>query len=243
MDLATGTPLALVTGASRRLGKDLALALAKRGYCVVVHYLVSEKDAQSTAEEIQKLQVPVYIHKADLTDPNQINRLFQWMDTLDLPLKVLVNSAAVMPGVKLDALKPESFGTTMDLNLQAPLLCSQAASSRMKSGGLIVNISDVGAQKDWTGYPAYVVSKAAIEKLTRILAKAYAPAIRVNGIAPGLVYRNEALPQDVWDALVQKIPARRPAKPEEIASALEFLLSNEYITGQTIVVDGGYSLI
>jgi NAD(P)-dependent dehydrogenase (short-subunit alcohol dehydrogenase family) len=113
----------------------------------------------------------------------------------------------------------------------------------MSRGGLIVNISDVGAQKAWSRYPSYTVSKAALESLTRILARALAPNIRVNAIAPGLVLQSDIVPDEEWQRLIQRVPLKRPARPEEVASALEFLLKNEYITGQTIVVDGGYSLL
>ncbi len=113
----------------------------------------------------------------------------------------------------------------------------------MESGGLIVNITDVGAHKAWSRYPSYTVSKAALESLTRILARALAPKIRVNAIAPGLVLQSDIVPADEWERLIKRVPLKRAARPEEIASALEFLLTNEYMTGQTIVVDGGYSLV
>jgi NAD(P)-dependent dehydrogenase (short-subunit alcohol dehydrogenase family) len=113
----------------------------------------------------------------------------------------------------------------------------------MTEAGLIVNITDVGAQKAWSRYPSYTVSKAALESLTRILARALAPKIRVNAIAPGLVLPSDIVPPEEWERLIKRLPLKRPARTEEIASALEFLLKNEYITGQTIVVDGGYSLI
>jgi pteridine reductase len=137
----------------------------------------------------------------------------------------------------------DDFDSEMALNLRAPLLCAQYASSRMDAGGLIINISDVGATKTWSGYPTYVMSKAGVESLTRLLARSLAPNIRVNAIAPGFVYPSKSLPDGEWEKLVAKIPLRRAAKAEEITGAIDFLLKNEYITGQTIVVDGGYSLI
>jgi pteridine reductase len=120
---------------------------------------------------------------------------------------------------------------------------AQKAAERMLAGGLIINITDVGAHKLWSGYPAYVVSKSALETLTRIQAKAYAPKIRVNAIAPGLVLPSENISKEEWKILVDRLPLKRPASQEELTSALEFLLKNEAITGQVIVVDGGYSLI
>jgi pteridine reductase len=101
----------------------------------------------------------------------------------------------------------------------------------------------VGAQKAWSRYPSYTVSKAALESLTRILARAFAPKIRVNAIAPGFVLKSEIVSDEEWQRLIHRIPLKRPARTEELASALEFLWKNEYITGQTIVVDGGYSLV
>jgi pteridine reductase len=148
-----------------------------------------------------------------------------------------------MPSGHVEALTLETWDATLDLNLRAPFLLAQASAKQMTDGGLIVNITDVGAQKAWSRYPSYTVSKAALESLTRILARAFAPSIRVNAIAPGLVFQSEVVTDEEWRRLVNRIPIKRPARPEEIASALEFLLANEYITGQTIVVDGGYSLV
>jgi pteridine reductase len=113
----------------------------------------------------------------------------------------------------------------------------------MAEGGLIINISDVGAHKLWTGYPAYVVSKSALETLTRLLAKVYAPDIRVNAIAPGLVLPLDNTSADEWERLARRMPLKRPTSPDEIAAALTFLIDTPTVTGQTVVVDGGYSLI
>jgi NAD(P)-dependent dehydrogenase (short-subunit alcohol dehydrogenase family) len=113
----------------------------------------------------------------------------------------------------------------------------------MTEGGLIVNITDIGAQKAWSRFPSYTVSKAGLESLTKILARAFAPKIRVNAIAPGFVLQSDIVPAEEWERLIGRVPLKRPARTAEITSALEFLIKNEYITGQTIVVDGGYSLI
>ncbi len=158
-------------------------------------------------------------------------------------LSVLVNSAAVMPRGKAQTLPVEDWDAALDLNLRAPFLCAQQASRRMARGGLIVNVSDVGAEKAWSRFPSYTVSKAAIESLTRVLARSLAPSIRVNAIAPGLVLPSENVSPEEWEKLIQRLPLKRAASTEEVTSALEFLIKNEYITGQTIVVDGGYSLV
>jgi pteridine reductase len=113
----------------------------------------------------------------------------------------------------------------------------------MTGGGLIVNVTDVAADKAWHVYPAYSVSKSALEALTRVLARALAPAVRVNAIAPGLVLHSDVVSEEQWSRMVARLPLPRPATPEEIAGALIFLIENQYITGQTLVVDGGYSLL
>jgi NAD(P)-dependent dehydrogenase (short-subunit alcohol dehydrogenase family) len=236
-------PLALVTGAAHRLGKVFLLSLARNEYAVLLHYHGSESEAFETAEEIKKLNVPVFLSQADLTDPDEVSSLFDLVDKLSHPLKVLVNSAAIMPIGDPHTLSIGDWDTALNLNLRAPFLCAQQAVKRMTQGGLIINVSDVGAQKTWSRYPSYSVSKAGLESLTKILARSFAPTVRVNAIAPGLVLQSDLVSNDEWNRLVGRVPLKRPATAEEIASALEFLLMNEYVTGQTIAVDGGYSLL
>lgn len=233
------TQLALITGAAHRLGKVFALTLARHGFDIVLHYHTAEEEARQTQAEIELLSRRVTLAQADLTDPAQIQSLFSIFQSLD----VLVNSAAFMPKGNVDALSVENWDTSLDLNLRAPFLLARACAPKMSAGGLIVNITDVGAQKAWSRYPSYTVSKAALESLTKVLARALAPKIRVNAIAPGFVLPSDIVAAGEWERLINRIPLKRPARSEEIASALEFLLQNEYITGQTIVIDGGYSLI
>ena len=238
-------PLALVTGGAHRLGKAFALTLARMGYDLLLHYYSAEEQAQKTKSEIESIGVKVHLFKADLTQHEEIHSLFSMLDSDLQPstFNLLVNSAAIMPVGNPRELELKDWDSALDLNLRAPFLLAQEAAKRMTSGGLIVNITDIGAQKAWSRYPSYTVSKAALESLTKLLARAFAPGIRVNAIAPGLVLQSDVVTQEEWDKLVNRLPLKRAARPEEIASALEFLIKNEYITGQTIVVDGGYSLI
>ena len=231
--------LALVTGAAHRLGKVFALALAHQGIDLLLHYHQSFDAARQTQTEVESLGRRATLLQADLTDPVQIQSLVSAFDSL----QILVNSAAFMPSGNVDALTLQNWDTALDLNLRAPFLLAQECSKKMTDGGLIVNITDVGAQKAWSRYPSYTVSKAGLESLTRILARALAPKIRVNAIAPGFVLQSDIVADEEWQRLINRIPLKRPARTDEIASALEFLLQNEYITGQTIVIDGGYSLI
>lgn len=236
-------PLALVTGGARRLGKAFSMSLARMGFAVGLHYRHSVQEAEQTQKEIEALGVPAYPLRFDLSDPERIRRMFLVLGDFEEPLKVVVNSAAVMPVGHPRDLLLEAWDAALDLNLRAPFLLAQEAAKLMTGGGLIVNVTDIGAQKAWSRYPSYAVSKSALESLTRVLARAFAPNIRVNAIAPGLVLQSDVVTPEEWERLVSRLPLKRPARPEEVASALEFLARNEYVTGQTIVVDGGYSLI
>ena len=236
-------PLALVTGAAHRLGRAFALSLARQGYAILLHYHHSAEEAAATADEIRSLGVPVYLVQADLTDTTSLHSLFSTLDALPQPLKVLVNSAGVMQRADIRTLSAADWDATLALNLRTPFLLAQQAAERMPGGGLIVNVTDAGAEKTWAGFPAYTVSKAALESLTRVLAKACAPKIRVNAIAPGLVLPSEIVSPEEWEKLVNRLPLKHPASVDEVAVALEYLLKNESVTGQTIVVDGGYSLL
>jgi NAD(P)-dependent dehydrogenase (short-subunit alcohol dehydrogenase family) len=233
------SPLALVTGAAHRLGKAFALTLARQGYDILLHYHQAAEAARQTQAEIESAGRRVILSQADLTDPAQIESVISNLHSLE----ILVNSAAFMPAGNVETLTVENWDTALDLNLRAPFLLARECAKKMTGGGLIVNVTDVGAQKAWSRYPSYTVSKAALESLTKILARALAPTIRVNAIAPGFVLQSDIVTDEEWQRLINRIPLKRAARLEEIASALEFLLKNEYITGQTIVVDGGYSLV
>jgi NAD(P)-dependent dehydrogenase (short-subunit alcohol dehydrogenase family) len=240
-------PLAIVTGAAHRIGRAFALCLARRGYAVLLHYHTSRRAAEETAAEIDSLGAPVWLVSADLTTETGIAALFAALNARGaasgFPLRVLVNSAAVMPRADLTTAAASEWDAVLALNLRAPFLLAQAAARRMDEGGLIVNVTDAGAHKLWTGYPAYVVSKSALETLTRLQAKTYAPRLRVNAIAPGLVLPSAQMTPQEWNRLVERLPLQRPAAAGEIAAALDFLLDNASVTGQTISVDGGYSLV
>lgn len=235
--------LALITGSARRLGKAFALSLARMGYAIALHHRGSVDEADRTAQEIRAFGVDCLPIRADLTAADKIDFLFSMVDEMKAPLRVVVNSAAIMTVGSLREMELRDWDSALDLNLRAPFLIAQRAARRMTDGGLIVNVSDIGAHKAWTRYPSYTVSKAGLESLTKLLARSLAPHIRVNAIAPGLVLQSDVVTDEAWQSLLERLPLKRAATLEEIASTLEFLIKNEYITGQTITVDGGYSLI
>lgn len=244
MQTGAALPLALVTGAAHRIGRAVALELAGAGFAIGLHYGRSREQAEATAQDIRAAGGTAHLLPADLRDAAQIDDLFERVAGLPHPLRVLVNSAAVMPRGDLREMPVEDWDSALDLNLRAPWLCARAAARRMgESGGAVINISDSGAGKAWTGYPAYIVSKSALETLTRLLARALAPAVRVNAVAPGLILPSPDLPPEQWQRLVERLPLKTAGQPEDVARAVLFFVQNPYITGQVIAVDGGYQLI
>ena len=244
---APALPLALVTGAAHRMGRAVALELARQGFAIGLHYFQAQEAAGQSAAELAAAGMPAYLLPADLSDPLQVEDLFARVARLPHPLRVLVNSAAVMPRGDLRSLPVEQWDAVMDLNLRAPWLCARAAARLMEStrveNAVIVNITDSGAQKAWTGFPAYVVSKAALETLTRLLARALAPGVRVNAVAPGLILPAADLSAEQWQRLVDRLPLKAAGQPEDVARAVMFFIQNPYITGQVLAVDGGYQLV
>lgn len=236
-------PLALVTGAAHRLGREIALGLARAGYAIGLHYHHAKAQAQRTADGLTgETGRPAYLLQADLTAPEAIDRLFADVERLPHPLRVLVNSAGVMTRGRVDELSVAEWDATLALNLRAPWLCARAAAARMTDGGVIVNISDAGAGRAWTGFAAYNVSKAGLDALTRILARSFAPRVRVAAVAPGLVLPAEGIPPEEWDRLVRRLPLHKPAAVRSVVNAVLFIVQNEDITGSTLVIDDGYQL-
>ncbi len=237
--------LALVTGAAHRLGRSISLYLASMGYAIAVHYHHAEGAAQETVRKIlSSYGIPAFSLRADLTQENQIEDLFTQIDRSSYTLKVLVNSAAVMIPGDVNELSTEQWDLTMNLNLRAVWLCSRKANALMQpTGGVIINIADSGAGKLWTGFPAYTISKAGVIILTRLMAKEFSPAVRVNAISPGLILPPDDFPVDEWKRLVQRLPLKKAGSPDWVCDAIGFIIHNEYLTGQDIAIDGGYQLV
>jgi pteridine reductase len=242
-EAANNHPLALVTGAARRLGREVALGLARSGYAIGLHYFHSEANALETAQEIRRLQVPVHLFRYDLTQEQQVDEMFCQVQKTAGRLAVVVNSAAEMKPANLDSLDAAEWDAQMALNLRAPWLVGRAAARLMQpEGGVIINITDAGAGRAWTHYPVYTISKAGVEVLTRLMARSLAPAIRVNGVAPGLVIPSADLPEGEWQKLVERVPLKKMVAIQSIVDTVLFLVNNESITGQILVVDGGYQI-
>jgi NAD(P)-dependent dehydrogenase (short-subunit alcohol dehydrogenase family) len=236
--------IALVTGAAHRLGRAIAVGLADRGCDVAVHYHASQEQAASTAAEIRSKGVRAIILQADLGNWPETRRLFGQFDREFDHLDVLVNSAAVMQPVGLLEATESDWQRTIDLNLKGAFFCLQEAARRMRTqgGGVIVNISDLAGRRPWLRFPIHSISKAGMEMLTQVAALALAPDIRVNAVAPGPVLRPTAMSIERWNRMGAALPTARPGQPEDVVRSVLFLLENEFITGETMAVDGGGQL-
>jgi pteridine reductase len=232
--------VALVTGAGTRVGRVIALALGRAGMSVAVHYAGSEKGARATAADIMRGGSEARTLPGDLVDPATGPRLIEHTVKVFGSLDVLVNSAAVMLRTPVGEVLVEDWDAMFALNLRAPFFLCQAAARVMgERGGAIVNIADLAAFETWRGYVPHSITKAGILQMTRGLAHALAPKIRVNAIAPGAVLLPEGPNQDLAEKLIATTPLGRIGTPEDVAQAVLYLLAADYVTGETLIVDGG----
>jgi len=237
--------VALVTGGARRVGRVIALELARAGCDVAVHFFRSSEQAHEVVTEIETLGRRATAVEGDLARAENAERVVAaTIDRLG-GLNVLVNNAAVFHADGSDTLSPfdtELWRRTFEVNVFAPAALCQAAHPhlRVDGRGCVVNLCDISAEHPWPDHLAYCASKAALVNLTRSLARAMAPEVRVNAVAPGIAVFPEAFPPELRDRLVQKVPLRREGTPREVARLVRFLVEDaDYITGQIISIDGG----
>ena len=233
--------VALVTGAARRLGFAIARGLAESGADIALHHHSSPELAEEARGEIGDLGSRAEIFKSDLTDPGQIAKLFGDLDDAFGRLDILVNSAAVFERKPVLEITPDDWDHTIDLNLRGAFFCSQHAARLMKrqESGVIINISDVAAFQAWPGYAHYGISKAGGHMMTRVLARALAPEIRVNAVAPGPVLPPDSTDLEERSKMAEMTALKRLGSPDDVVGCVLFLIESDYITGETIVVDGG----
>ncbi len=234
--------VALVTGAAKRIGRAVAVRLATEGADVVVHYNRSKSEADEAVAEIEKLGRKGVALQADLCSLADIKRLFQRTAEQFGRLDILVNSAANFLSAHLADTTEKMWDTALDTNLKAPFFCAQAAAPLLKqSHGVIINFADIGGILPWPGYIPHCASKAGVIMLTKCLAKALAPDVRVNAIAPGTITMSDD-PSEWESDFIRRAPLHRTGTPEDVAGAVSFLIHSNFLTGQTLVLDGGRTL-
>jgi NAD(P)-dependent dehydrogenase (short-subunit alcohol dehydrogenase family) len=236
--------IALVTGSAHRVGKHIALRLAQEGCHLIVHYNHSKDQALETLQEAKNRGVKAIALQANLSRHEEIIRLFEQIDLEFKGLDILVNSAAILKQKGFLKVELDDWNQTMALNLKGTFFCLQQAAIRMQArgSGAVVNISDVIGLRPWGKYPVHSISKAGVEMLTKVAAIDLAPEIRVNAVAPGLILAPERMSSTRWEQLGKDSLLQRTGTPEDVANAVIFLLKSDYITGETLVVDGGMQI-
>jgi NAD(P)-dependent dehydrogenase (short-subunit alcohol dehydrogenase family) len=233
--------VALITGSSKRIGRATAVELARRGASIAVHYRSDEAGARETLRLAREAGSSGDIFHCELTNNADVEKMFANLETRLGGLDILVNSASIFsPGTVQDC-TPESWDAQMASNAKAPFFIGQAAAKLMsrRGQGKIVNLVDGSGEMIWPAYFAYSVSKAAFIAVNRGMAKAFAPAIQVNGIAPGPVLFPEYYTQDQKRMAIDRTLLKRAGTAEDIVNAVIFLIENDYITGEVLHVDGG----
>ena len=228
----------LVTGAAKRIGRSIALYLAQRGARLAIHYNGSEGEARKTAAECGN--APLF--QANLESVAEITRMFNEVSGCFGRLDGLVNNAARFTTIDPLDITEADWDFIHSVNLKAVFFCCQQGARLMKqtSGGRIVNISSLGGIRPWADHAHYCASKAGVIMLTRALAKAFAPEITVNSVAPGVIPFGPLDPEA--EAMVHATPAQRPGTADEVAEAVFYFLGvTNFITGQVLAVDGGLS--
>ena len=231
--------VALITGSAKRIGREIALELQRRGARIAVHYRSDEAGARRVAGATGA------VFQAELTDDRADEKMFHGIDAFFGRLDILVNSASVFSPASADEATPEHWDAQMDTNARAPFFVAQRAARLMlrNESGKIINIADVAGEIIWPSHLPYSVSKAALIAVNRGLAKAYAPHIQVNAIAPGPVLFPEYYSDEQKNSAVERTLLKRPGSPQDIVNAVVFLIENDYITGEMIHVDGGRHIV
>jgi pteridine reductase len=237
---------ALVTGAARRIGAAIAQCLHAAGANVAIHYFSSADEATALAERLNKDRSgSAMLVGGDLRSTPDLQSLVDTVVAETSRLDILVNNASSFYPTPLGQIAEADWDELMSSNLKAPLFLSQAALPHLKAArGVIINIVDIHAQRPLRDHPVYGAAKAGLAMLTRSLAKDLGPDIRVNGVAPGaILWPESGLPEKVRKNIVEKIALKREGTPEDIATAVLFLVRDApYVTGQILAVDGGRSV-
>jgi len=231
----------LVTGGAKRIGRAIALALARRRARVVISYRTSARNALRTVKELKQHGAPQALAvRADLSRTTDVKQLMARIRQRFGRLDILINSAANFERTPFKTLTERDWDTALNTNLKGPFLCTLYGSRLMRESGKIINIADWSGVRPYRDYLPYCVSKAGVIGLTKALAKEFAPSIQVNAVAPGPILPPPGMSRRERERIVQRVPLKRWGSPQDIVNAVLFLIEGtDFMTGSTIFVDGG----
>jgi pteridine reductase len=231
---------ALITGGAVRIGRAITEALADVGYQVVIHYNSSAGPAEELRDAIIHKGGEARIIGADLSRTDEVKRLADEAVAAFGGIDVLINSASVFPAESLEQTDEALWEQTMGVNLRAPFfLIRHLAHTLRERNGVVVNMADLAGLQPWASYAAHSISKAGVVQMTKVAARSLAPEVRVNAIAPGAVLPPDDMSQEEVDRLARTAPLRRNGSPADVVRAVLYLLQADFVTGETLVVDGG----
>lgn len=233
---------ALITGAAKRIGREIALTLARAGANVAITFRGSEEDAAQTMREIAALDVDAISIRCDVSDEAGVREAVKEVVAEFGGLDILVNNAGAYATVRFEEITLEQWDEMFSANVRGPFLMSREAAPELrKRHGRIINIGSLGGIHPWATHAHYCTSKAALHMLTKTTAKALAPEVSVNCVAPGMIAIGNVGPE--YEHFVVKTPMKRNGTPADVAEAvLHFATATPFITGQILVVDGGLGL-
>jgi NAD(P)-dependent dehydrogenase (short-subunit alcohol dehydrogenase family) len=236
--------VALITGAAKRLGRASALALAEAGADVAITFVKSEREAQRTVRDVEKTGPRALAIRCDVTDPKQVRAAVAGV-VRDLGgLDILVNNAGNYETVAFEDLSLQHWDAIFATNVRGPFLVSKEAVTHLRSRrGRIINLGSLGGLRPWASHAHYCSSKAALHMLTKVMAKALAPEIAVNCVAPGMIDLGEKSAAEFMNRMAKQTPMKRNGKAEDVVAAVVFFAAApHFITGQVMFVDGGLGL-
>ncbi|HYF50414.1 MAG TPA: SDR family oxidoreductase [Planctomycetota bacterium] len=237
--------VALVTGAGIRLGRAIALALAGAGCDLVLHYRTSKKEVIDLQHRIERMGRQAKVLRADLSKGSATRKLAHEAERAFGRVDILVNSAAIFWPTALEKLNEREFDTFIKINLKSPYILTAEIGKRMKQRGhgTIINIACISGLRPWKAFVPYSISKAGVVALTVATAKLLAPEVRVNAIAPGTVLPPEGMDAGQVRNIKERLPLKKIGSPDDIVSAVLYLCSAQFVTGQVLCVDGGRSIV
>ena len=235
---------ALVTGGAKRIGREIALTLAKAGADVAITFSASQAEAEQTVRELAALDVEAMAVRCEIRDPDDVKQTVGAVVEEFGRLDILVNNAGMFESADLEDISVEAWDRMFETNTRGPFLMAQAAHPHLKtaeSGGRIINIGSLGGIHPWATHGHYCTSKAALHMLSQTMAKAWAPEISVNCVAPGMIVQGEV--GAGYEHFAAKTPMKRNGSAEDVAEAVLFFATGpSFVTGQLLAVDGGLGL-
>jgi pteridine reductase len=236
----------LITGAAKRIGREMALSFFSKGWDIVIHYNGSKEEAEALADEMNSERInSAIIAQANLDNANEVTQLVEKTLSKNSRIDALINNASTFYPTPIGTFSEENWNALMGSNLKAPLFLIQSFHKELeKNKGFIINVTDINVDRALVNHSIYLAAKSGLQTLTRSLAKELAPNIRVNAIAPGAILEppNVEWTTEQKNNIINTVPMKRMGTEKDIVDAAIYLSEAEYVTGQILNIDGGKSL-